>query len=315
MKFLKNHNFKLSLNLFLGLVLFSCKRDSEIISPNDNTNYSNCENIPPFQQVGSGYTYITTGQIFNFPVFNPNNNNELLITKNDSVFIFNRLLNQKNFSFKFPFWNKISWSKQNWIIMGGTDQKIYKIKPNGDSLTLLVNNSNNFYPIWNNTGTQFCIQNNTINKAIRFNNQGIPIDTFQQLTIAPFSDWNSNNQITWGLYTLYLYELNSNSNQTIKTLPNGQGSILGSFWLNNNEIIWSYTYGIFKTNILTNLTTTLKTTCNSNTYSFPTFDSTLNKIIWKKQLQKLIDPYTIRVENKIVMTDIDCTNEVDIPIN
>jgi hypothetical protein len=319
MKINSQLNYKLSLNVFLGLVLlfYSCKKDPKTVSANiiPITN-SDCIEIPPFQGTGWGYNYITNGApIYTSPVLNPNNNNELLILKNDSVFIFNRTLNNKSFSFKFSFWNKISWSKKNWLIMGGADQKIYKIKPNGDSLTLLVNTLNNFNPIWNDSGTQFCVQNNTINKVVKYDNQGNPLDTIQQLTNQPFSDWGTNNKITWGLYTLNAYDVNTKTNANFYTLPSGKGVFLGFFWLNNNEIIWSYSYGIYKTNISTSSTALLKQTCNSAIYSYPTYDKIANKIIWRKQEETLLDAYNIKTISKIVITDIDCNNEAEIIIN
>jgi len=318
MKKICNYINKPSLNIFLGLALlsFSCKRDKEIAPQNINSNgsISDCENIPPFQQVGSGYNYTIEGESYNFPEFNPNNNDEFLITKDDSIFIFSRLSNQKVFAFKFPFWNKISWSRKNWLIMNGLDQKVYKIKPNGDSLTILINSVGNFYPIWNNNGTMFCAQNSTINKTIIYNDNGLALDTIN-ISNHPSSDWDSHNKIIWGLTTLNFYDLNTHANHSLFSLASGTGSFNGYFWLNSNEIICSYTYGIFKTNILNNSTVTLKQTCNSNVYSYPTFDSTLNKIIWKKQLQTLINDYNVKVVNKIVITDINCTNETEINLH
>ena len=294
------------------ILFYSCSKDPAIPSVDNLV----CTDIPPFQGTGWGYNYITTGApLYIAPELNPSNNNELLILKNDSVFIFNRGLNNKTFSFKFSFWNKISWSKKNWLIMAGSDQKIYKIKPNGDSLTLLVNTLNNFNPIWNDSGTQFCVQNNTINKVVRYDDNGVPIDTIQQLTNHPLSDWGSNNKIIFGLYTLFVYDFNNNNRINLYTLPSGKGSFSGFFWLNNNEFIWSYTYGIYKTNILTNQTTLLKYTCNSNEYAYPTYDKMANKIIWLKAENELIDANNVKTVSKIVMTDIDCNNETEIIIN
>lgn len=314
MKFILTNKTNLILNLILGLSLFfiKCKRDVEIIPVNSPTN--DCIDIPAFQGTGFGYNYITNGKpIYYAPVLNPNNNNELLILKQDSAFIYNRISKLTIFSFKFPFLAKVSWSIKKWMLIGGSDQKIYKIKPNGDSLTLLVNTTNNSFPIWNDDGNLFSAVNNSINKTIIYTDLGIPIDTIE-FTNLPFSSWGGNNKIISGRNKLFVYDVNTHSTNYFYDLGTS-GSVTGCFWLNNNEIIWSHIYGILKTNILTNQTTLLKSTCNSNIYSYPSYDKILNKIIWRKQIQTYVDTYNVKAENKIIITDVDCNNEEEIIIN
>lgn len=311
MKFILTNKTNLILNLILGLSLFfiKCKRDVKIIPINSPTN--DCIDIPAFQGTGFGYNYITNGKpIYYAPVLNPNNNNELLILKQDSAFIYNRISKLTSFLFKFPFLAKVSWSIKNWMLIGGSDQKIYKIKPNGDSLTLLVNTTNNSFPIWNDDGNFFSAVNNNINKTIIYTVLGIPIDTIE-FTNLPFSSWGGNNKIISGRNKLFVYDLNTHSTNYFYDLGT-IGAITGCFWLNNNEIIWSHIYGILKTNILTNQTTLLKNTCNSNIYSYPSYDKILNKIIWRKQIQSYVDKYNVKAENKIIITDVDCNNEEEI---
>ncbi len=300
--------------IITGIVLItnSCSRDKEIEPSNSNLE---CVSIPPFSQIGSGYNYITNGSLnYYAPVLNPNNNNELLILKNDSIFIYNRISHNKIFSIKFSFWGKISWSKKNWLLILGSNQHIYKVKPNGDSLTLLVNTTSNLFPIWNDDGSKFSSTNNILNKSIVYDYNGLPLDTIS-MTNQLISEWGNNDKIICGGYTLFVFDIATKTLTSFYNLSPGNGVITGSFWLNNSEIIWSYDYGIYKTNIITNSTILLKQLCNSNKYSYPTYDKILNKIIWRKQEEFLIDNYNVRVINKIVMMDIDCKNEVDIEIH
>jgi len=294
---------------YCSIFLFSnCTKDPQIIpSSTENT----CSDIPPFSQVGSGYNYIQEGTTCGFPCFNPSDLSQMIFIKfPDSIFVYDFSTKSKMFRFKRTVSGKINWSSNNWLIYAQIDGNIYKCKPNGDSVVQLTFNNGNFYPVWSNDGTKFIAENINISGggSLIYSKDGQILDTIEIYSPEPFSQWNSNDNVISGLFNVYTFNTNTKVKTNYYSINNG--SLLGCFWLNNNEFLWSYKYGIFKTNIGTNETTLIKQTCNSSYYANPTYNSSTNKVVWEKFEQVLIDDYNVKTKRNLVEMNSDCSGEV-----
>jgi hypothetical protein len=153
--------------IILGL-LFACGKDSIQIPGSSYCPVveEGGKNIPPYKGPGWGFKSFATDSIsFYNPHSNPNNKDEFVFWLESSTYqgihTYNiktkvrTLVLARNGNKGIPQ-SPIRWGRNGWIIFGDMDKNIYKIKPNGDSLTQLTQTGREFTPEWNYDGTLFC---------------------------------------------------------------------------------------------------------------------------------------------------------------
>ena len=86
------------------------------------------------------------------------------------------------------------------------------------------------------------------------------------------------------------------------------------FWIDNSNILYCGTDGLYINNILSHNETKIKDVCNSRYYVFLSYSSISNKIIASKVERNLINSNTLYVKSYLVTMNIDGTNEKEIII-
>ncbi|MCF8429923.1 MAG: hypothetical protein K9G64_07295 [Bacteroidia bacterium] len=295
--------------LALLLFVFACEKDSNIEQPIINSHCIPQENgpiIPKYKGPGFGFEIVHLDS-FNYtvPYSNPNNKNEFVYfvydykLNNSGIYIYNILTKQKSLVLETDLRAKkrypqsdIRWSRKGWLIFADFDNNIYKIKPNGDSLTQLTYSRSNFVPEWNLEGTKFCIEH--ISKSNKYytlicDENGNNLDSLQFNGRDLFGNqphWQHEKYILGTNYQkITIYDCYAKKVNEINT---GDLEIGFPMWINNDEFIYNSTNGIYTYNIINNQIKQLRKTVNSNIY----FNTNLldnNQIICERNKTVLLD--------------------------
>src|ERR1043165_1728142 len=157
--------FKRKMLLFSSVFLFatsSCTKDK----------IGSCQD---FADLPQNYNYGVASDrryFYSVPHFNPNNPNEFVCIKGDTVnhigvfLIFNLQTSVSRSVYSSDkIWSSPRWSKKDWIVFG-QQGSLYKIKADGDSLTRLTFTGSNHYPLWNFDGTRIAYHTNEAVSAL-----------------------------------------------------------------------------------------------------------------------------------------------------
>ncbi|MEX1001387.1 MAG: hypothetical protein WDZ35_04665 [Crocinitomicaceae bacterium] len=297
---------------FVGfLVLFSCRKD-----PKPNFD---CEEIPPFTEsnYGFGYKYIIDSSAVRYPFANPLNSDEILCRKfnytngQKELFVYNKSTSSELVIYSGTLYSKPEWGKNNWIVMGLPDANIWKIKPDGDSLTQLTFNGGCFYPHWNDAGDKIIYQDkNAGNVAVIISENGLPLDTLTN-SVGYTSTWQNNSLIGAAVdYEVYYFDITEDVRTTIYSQSNVEQKN-GSVWV-NNELHFSSDKGIFKVGLTDSKPTLIVSSCNAKRYSAPSVNAEKTKMYWQLTEQELVNSQTIYVKDKIVEMNLDGSNQITI---
>ncbi|MCB9284589.1 MAG: hypothetical protein H6563_10980 [Lewinellaceae bacterium] len=166
------------------------------------------------------------------------------------------------------------WSEKGWILLtrwiGDNampwERGLYKIKPNGDSLVLLLNNNTILYPTWTEQGNSILV--GWDDTYFQLNENGEILDTLDYLLTYPSSYESKiaarriappdfveivvyqDGEITWSYpYTEDFFNFR------------------GLDWLNEEEIVWINDSGIYRANTVTNQIELVKEVCPNIFYS------------------------------------------------
>lgn len=243
--------------------------------------------IPDYRGPGHGFeTVLPDNYLYSKPYCNPNNKNEFVYFVydnnriNSGIYIYNMATKQKTLVLETDLAAKkqypqsdIRWSRKGWLIFADFDANIYKIKPNGDSLTQLTFESGNFKPEWNYDGTLFCIEhlspiNNKYYTIIR-NENGLVVDSLQNNGRDLFGgqpDWQ-HKQYILGSNDNGLILFDYTAKKVIK-IESGSTEIGRPKWINEDEFIYATSKGIYNFKISNNQIKQLRKTINSNFYSY-----------------------------------------------
>jgi len=141
---------------------------------------------------------------YSYPVFNPNNSNEIAYQRrdtelqhgwNDELWVFNFCTGESRF-----LTDKIGyspdWSVKDWIVFTGKDRQLWKIKSTGDSLLQLTNAGGfNNHPSWNSEGDKIAYRHSSSTLGNHFllaDELGKTIDTISNFLVRSW-DWEFEN--------------------------------------------------------------------------------------------------------------------------
>jgi hypothetical protein len=296
------------------ILFFSCEKDN--ITSSDSNN--DCIEIPPSQSM-LGYDYTNDTNSIAFPCFNPNNGNEILFVhqrysnSSHKLYKYNLITHNKELILTSEIYFQPDWGINNWILLG-LNNNIFKIKTNGDSLIQLSFDGGIYKPVFNSISELYICSNTDKREFYVCNMDGYCVDTIKDVYITSPFDWNNENNISLPTNEgVYIYNY-SNSNTSLLCEEFSGPYISRAKWINNNEFVFANKEGIYKTNIVTNLTIMINYFCNAWSYSSPDYSNELNKLIWQKVKKKKIGENLIEVKSVLVLMDTDGTNEQEIEI-
>jgi Tol biopolymer transport system component len=234
-------------------------------------------NQPDYNQVAS-YTQI------DFEPSVTNDNSKMVYVHSNidfelsGIYIFDLSANTSSF-FLNGFIRTPDWSPDSQWIVYSLGSSLYKIKSNGDSVTLLTNFGNNLYPKWSDDGSKIAFANTDFIEG----NSGVYVINTDGTSVsliegnASFPEWQDSGNILLFLKTiknpggqptgdsLFRISLNNNQKEFITTFS-GSDHILNSYlnvsgsdviFCSTSETGYSYVYKYSLTNgTLTKLTST-----------------------------------------------------------
>lgn len=141
------------------------------------------------------------------PCFNPNNAEQLAYFRYDNtsfnitseIWVADFCSGTKKMIASNGFYG-LDWGINDWLVYTSDDQNIWKIKSNGDSLTQLTfAGSYNRFPKWNPSGTKIALQHqsNSLSIFVITDENGIPLDTIEQLTSSGQWSWIDEDRICY----------------------------------------------------------------------------------------------------------------------
>lgn len=252
--------------------------------------------------------------------FNPNNSDEIIYRHDDGITSefdlvkYNLVSKEKEVIYRGVFTNRPRWGKNDWILLNIQDSlgyNIYKIRDDGSDLTPLTISGNCFNPKWDINSEKFIYQFafTTPTKSILMNEYGVFLDTF--LCGGSVSgSWQHSELIASASFKqLSVYNPND-CEPKYKYETNGvTQSLNGAEWIDEENVFWCHTTGIYRTNIITNETILVRATCNACCYQRPTYAPEINKIIVEK-LERIKDSgLSGRTVLSFVMMNPDGTEE------
>lgn len=254
--------------LFLGFTASCCK---DKLDPPHASGGSGCHDKVFAMRTTSDFDYIKealgyswTGPVFvypepynyNFLTNNPGNDKEIAFARDESGSGFS--LNQDICTYSFcnnqtkvianNFYYNLDWSSKDWLIYTGTNHWIYKVKSNGDSLTVLSQLPGyNRAGKWNPSGTLYW----NVSDAIYINNEfGDSVTTIQTVPFQAY-DWLDDSTLL-GVSNSFFCSLNINT-EALNIISheiqyNGSPYNVGGIYDRDKSIIYSaVSYGTSNT--------------------------------------------------------------------
>lgn len=302
---------------FLGM---SCQHTSCLDTV--STPKCDCVELPRIEGPSVGYEFYTHDSAsFSRPFPNPNNADEFLFVHHsrlDILYTYNvkSKLKKKLLEGRILFVPK--WGKKDWILVTREDEKIWKIKSNGDSLRLLSSTAANYVPEWNQTCDKIIFYKESNNPySYIMNEQGSLMDSVL-FKAQVGGDWNHSS----GFFIQQGFVANGNIYMTdvvnkkpIVEIPVDNGDPLGVTWINNQKIFAATMNGLYLVDVPQKASQKLKCACGTKYYLFPRYWEKRNKIIAERVTLTRLQRHDVKVEQYIVMMNIDGTQEeiIDIP--
>jgi hypothetical protein len=309
-----------TLKFFILLsLLSSCGKEK-----NEQCNVSP---IPVYECIELGeepyldWNYYLDTNHYLYPCFNPNNSNEIIYTiKNYStgtskLYKYNLITHAKFLLFEGDQLFSPDWGSNGWILLNLSDRSIWKIKSDGTGLENVLNTGNDFSPIWNKDSTIFSVFRGSfadnLQKTILYTEEGLPFDTLQNTGLESTMDWRIDGLACGvGIYGPGVYDI---INDVRIFFDSGQYNFSGgAVWLNNNEFIWSYEKGIYKSNYFTGEKNLVKSSCQTRMYQAPTYHADINKIIWTRVDLKQLNDFDVEVKSRLFIMNPDGTEEEEL---
>lgn len=260
-------------------------------------------------------TFIYRQYDFRAPVFNPNNPDEFIYIRYPVGAIYDYELRKHKISTGEDNWianinycgKKISWAISDWLIFNQTLYDVWKIKGDGSGLVKLTNGGINMNPLWNTDGSQFVYTSNDL--TILADYSGTSIDT---LPVSGVFGWSGSGlsyisnymgEPTFGIFNL--------TTQSSTQYPLVDAWALEDAILlpDGVSMLASYNKNIWRINIATGEVIVIKNKCGDK-YSYNSLTlSSNNKILVERTEALMVDSFTYKINNDIVLMNIDGSNE------
>lgn len=305
--------------LFILLAFTSCVKKKGLIAPTD----SDCFN---FSGSGNLVNWPGIDTVYNTPSFNPNNSNEIIyvrgiISANKSYLVKKNLITNSETVVISDIWSKPDWSIKDWIVFNHADNQVWKIKSNGDSLTLLTPTLEGGHnSIWSPDGNKiaFIKEIGSIKYPIIADGLGNHLDTLTYFQFY-FNDWSSNGIYICAPSNATVKYQNVQTNQVfdaagISADPQGSNNVFinGVSWTPDSQyLVWSNRHGIYKTNISNNETIKIKNSCDSKYYTSVSVSPDGKKII-AERIEQSLNGNNLYIKSGLSLIDLENGNEIKI---
>ena len=300
------------------LFAIGCKKDAPV--PVEEGCYSFGVSTSPL-----GFQYSYPQYLYREPVFNPQNSDEIIYVREDKLNQSSTELRKRRISsgtdvpLVSDVWGIPDWHTNGWILLRRTDNQIWKIKSDGDSLTQLTFAGINIGPRWNSTGDKFVYASG--NQTIVASSVGTPIDTISDFFMY-YGDWSPDDTKLCSVVNTHngeglgSYDLTSGVTSIVATVP--EGEFIGQAgWQSSQTIYWVTRKGFYKTDISTLVTIRIRPSCDSRYWWSFQFSGDGQKMIWERADSRLSgsDLNTIFQENKLFLLNVDGSGEtpIDLP--
>jgi tricorn protease-like protein len=303
----------------LAVILITCKKDPQIPSE------FNTDCIDFTWSTLSGVIAVGDTNYY-YPRFNPKNSNEIIYvqgnkTDNKSYIVkYNILANQETYIID-NILRRPDWSSKDWIVFNHGDNQVWKIKSNGDSLTLLTPDLKGGHnAVWNQDGNKiaYVYEGGPSDYTLICDETGKHLDSLPYFSFY-LNQWSSDGGNICGLSNDYANVLYQNvythavyhpTNNVLDEHSTNMIYLDGIAWTPDSKfLIWANPHGIYKTNINTWETKKIKTACASKYYSGISISPDGQKIIAQRGDQKLENNY-LYIKTGLSLIDIDGQNEV-----
>lgn len=331
---MKKTNLLFSIILTSVVLLFSsCKKEQVVIptTSHEDNNSCDCESIPLIPGYSTGYNHFYEQEVIESPIFNPNDENEILYVINTlqpnykKLIKYNLITKEKTMLFSGAIYSKPAWSKLNWIVFANGYNGLYKIRPDGSDLSLLIatNDGYQFSPAFNENGDKlltyhaFYTQHQFPCKIWNLNGQLLDSMNYE---VNQEPNWKRQSNLAFrGNDKIFIVD--PSTKQIIKThetfLGDPKSYSHGFVWLNENEAVVEHGYNIKKLNVWTGELTELFCSCDSRKYLVSDASGNGNKVIFNKIVSKVKvegNPQNLNVYSSISIYDITNDALVDIKI-
>jgi hypothetical protein len=287
------------------LCLGSCRKQSG----------ETCESLP--DPGGFGWQN-ETPKMLRFVCYNPLDDQEFLFVHmaagTSKLYTYNTSSNILKLVFEGGIWYPPRWGKNGWILLNLSDENIWKVKSNGDSLTKITSAGHYHYSNW----TYDCdaIITDPLTKVSLLNLNGALIDSFENLSIFTYGQYFDRNSIisngpAMGGGMVGIYYLSER--KQVDLAPTNFGTCQLGPPVSNNEFVWCDKDGIYRTNRETKSTVKLKSACGTKQYATPTVNSTKTKMMFI-QIAKIPEGTVLHSTYRIMEMNIDGSGEREIPV-
>ena len=281
-----------------------------------------CEDIPPGGIIEDDYK--SPDFTFKFPSFSPNNKNKIcyvridMNTLNYELWTYDLILDEQEKLVDYVWYAPV-WGKQNWIVFDRTDNQLWKVKSNGDSLTQLTKSGTNIYSDWNPDGTEIIFNSDVFppgSSVLIINSNGDIIFKFDEdFPIVSHPTWSKDgNKLAYlgpgGLG--YVSFPDSIHHFLCSVAPTGIYNI--SWTPDSKSVYWTDMSGINKIEIATGVKQVIKQSCESKTYVHCEVSPDGKRLVSDRIDSKRIDPFTIFFESYIYLMNPDGSEEVRIDL-
>src|SRR5690606_27968878 len=125
--------------MLMSLLTVSCKKGKidklPIAETNVDEDTCTCVSVPKIPGYSNGYNHLYESEVISTPIFNPNDDNEILyiITSfspyEKKLVKYDLVSKQKTILFTGQIFGFPAWSKLNWIVFANGYNGLYRIRP------------------------------------------------------------------------------------------------------------------------------------------------------------------------------------------
>ena len=258
---------------------------------------------------------------YTYPCFNPNNVEELAFirTENETfksnLCVLNLCDGQLN-CFEVNHLDNLDWGTNNWILFIGRDLQVWKIKPDGTSLTMLTSNGENATPSWNGDGDKIAYSLTNTGEFIIIGSNGNVIEINESMQYRGTYDWSYSNKLITPFEPgsaddIYYYDLDQDT--LVKVDEEGNGAYIhDGEWGQDERLYWLVKFQLAYTDIKTKERTSifeLPVAFNNRRYCNFTISPDNQYIVLSREDWKQIDDCSAEVVHSLYIMDIDGANE------
>lgn len=309
--------------LLIGLIaLTACRKDPETGPTAGGAGTSPC--IPLPEAPPQGWNEWLSQPYIGYPRWNPNNPEEFIVMEYRTptlmkLWKYNLSTHNLDLLAEGNILYSPEWGKTGWILLNmGWPANIYKIKANGDSLTQLTTDGQNFGGEWNYTGDTIVYYHSLNDTRIMLSNgtyiQHLPNGGGYMENI---SSWRHPHYMATSAEGLYIYNpYNGIPIQLFSDTTTGSYYRV-SFVNDLDRIAWVWDTGVHTTRISTHETELIEGTCSSNCYRSVDCHPLNNRLLLSKSKFTPDSPvqHSLKVETSIVIMNLDGSGKqvVDLP--